>query len=353
MVNAGCTGYRPVPEFDPGDLPRPAALVGTPLTRLWRVRPLRGPTAPVGRDGQNLYLGGADRRVVAVDLASGKTRWAHRVAGPMLGGVQVAGDVVYAATSRPEGKVHAFQAVSGSELWSTGTGYVEAPLAILPDRIIVLTRRMQVLALNRSTGKVLWRRRLAAQRIAPQLLANGLVLVTGYDSLYLVRPADGTIQRRRRAPGAVTAPWVPLGSRLLGATGDSLLVALDPDSLTVDWSVRLDAPVLSSPVVRRDTIYAVTLAGSIYRVPPGDVRAAERLRAEPWAVTGAPQLFGEWLLVGGSDGSLRAFALAGAEPAWQTPLGRPLELAPVALGEGDFVAVGGQGDLHRIRLGEP
>ena len=353
MVNAGCTGYRPVPEFDPGDLPRPAALDGTPLTRLWRVRPLRGPTAPVTRDSQNLYLGGADRRVIAVDLESGRTRWTHRVAGPLLGGVQVSGGIVYAATSRPEGKVHAFQAVSGSELWSTGTGNVEAPLAIMPDRIIVLTRRMQVLALHRTTGKVLWRRRLAAQRIGPQPLATGLVLVTGYDSLYLVRPEDGTIQRRRRAPGTITAPWVPLGDRLVGATGDSLLVALDRDSLTVDWSVHLDAPVLASPVVRNDTVYAVTRTGSIYRVPPGDVRTAERIRHEPWAVTGAPLLFGDWLLIGGSEGSLRAFALGDAEPAWSTPMGRPLELAPVPLGAGEFLAVGGQGDLHRIRLGEP
>lgn len=353
MVNAGCTGYRPVPEFDPGDLPRPAALAGTPLTRLWRVRPLRGPTAPVARDSQNLYLGGADRRVIAVDLESGKTRWAHRVSGPLLGGVQVSDGVVYAATSRPEGKVHAFQAGSGSELWSTGTGYVEAPLAVLPDRIIVLTRRMQVLALNRATGKVLWRRRLPAQRIGPQHLANGLLLVTSYDSLYLVRPTDGTIQRRRRAPGALTAPWVPLGTRLVGATGDSLLVALDPDSLTVDWSVRLDAPALASPVVRQDTVYAVTRTGSIYRVPPGGGPAAERLREEPWAVTGAPLLFGDWLLVGGSEGSLRAFALGDGATAWSTPLGRPLELAPLLLGADEILAVGGQGDLHRIRREAP
>jgi outer membrane protein assembly factor BamB len=338
-----------VPEFDPGDLPNAAPLAGTPLTRLWRTRPLRGPTAPIARDSQTLYLGGADRRVIAVDLGTGKTRWAHRVAGPLLGGVVADQGVVYAATERPDGKVHAFQTVSGNELWSTGTGYVEAPVALLEDRLIVLNRRGQILALDRSSGRILWRRRLPSQRLGPRLLTSGLVLVTSHDSLYLVRPTDGGVTLRRPTPGAITAPWVPLGSDLVAGTGDSMVVAVSPEDLSTRWSARLDAPVLASPAVLGDTVYAVTLLGTIYRLVPGAALRIESLRAAPWAVTGAPMVFGDWLLVGGSEGALRAFDRANGTDAWSTPLGRPLELAPLVLDRDGFVALGGQGDLHRIR----
>ena len=347
-VNAGCAGYRPVPEFDPGEQPEASALPGTPLTRLWLARPLRGPTAPVARDSVNLYMGGADRRVIAVDLASGKTRWAHRVAGPLLGGVLEADGVVFAATDRPDGKLHAFQSVSGNELWATGTGYVEAPPALLEDRLIVLNRRGEALALDRTRGKVLWRRRLPSQRLPPLPLPGGLLLVTSHDSLYLVRPSDGVVTLRRPAPGAITAPWAWVGGDLVAGTGDSLVVAIGTDSLDLRWSARLDAPVLASPVVRGDTVFAVTFRGTIYRIPPVRPRRAESLWAGAWPVTGAPAIFGDWLLVGGSEGMLRAITLTDGVEAWTTPLGRPLELAPVVLGGEGFVALGGRGDLHRI-----
>ena len=55
-VNAGCAGYRPPPPpFDPGDVSRPSA--------------------PMAFDSLSAYVAGADRRIVAVDLMSGRTRW--------------------------------------------------------------------------------------------------------------------------------------------------------------------------------------------------------------------------------------------------------------------------------------
>ncbi len=349
-VNAACAGYRPVPEFDPGDLPRPAALAGTPLTRLWRVRPLSGPSAPAASDGQTLFLGGSSRKVIALDLGTGRTRWSHRVAGPMLGGVLAADSMVYAGTARPEGKVHAFEAISGNERWSTGIGEVEAPMALVGHRLLALTRQGRLIALDRRSGKVLWRTRLAGQRVGPVPLPGGEVLVTGYDSLYLVNPADGKIRLRRPAPGQVVSPWVTLGSHLVAGTGDSMVVALDPESLATAWQVRLDAPVLSSPAVRGDTAWAVTITGSVYRITAG---AVDSLRGEPWAVTGAPAVVGDWLLVGGSEGALRAFALSDGAVAWSVKLGRPLELAPLRLAPGEFLALGGPGDVSRFRVDTP
>ena len=349
-VNAGCGGYRPVPEFDSGQLQPAVAIPGTPLTRVWQSRPVRGPSAPIALDGTTAYIGGSDRRVVSVDLASGKTRWAHRVSGPLVGGVLRSGDVVYSATDRPDGRVRAFLTVSGNQLWSTATGYVEAPIALAAGRLIVLNRLGQILALDTSTGRILWRRPLASQRIGPLVLSDSLVLVSSYDSLYLVRVSDGKVAVRLRAPGAVTAPWVRLGRNLVAGTGDSTVVAIDPDSLILRWKVRLDGPLLASPTARADTVYCVTQLGSLYRVVPGATPELTRLRNERWAATGAPAVFGPWVLVGSSNGSLRAFRISDGDEAWSMPLGRPLELAPLILGDSGFLALGGRGDLHRMRL---
>ena len=311
---------------------------------------MRGPSAPVALDSANAYLGGSDRRVVSVDLASGKTRWARRVRGPLVGGVLRAGSVVYAATDHPGNKVYAFRAASGSELWSTSSGGVEAPIALVDKRLIVLNREQQILAIDTATGHVLWRRPLPSQRIPPLPLGGNPVLVSSYDSLYVVQANDGRVTLRVRAPGVLVSPWVRLGDQLVAGTGDSLVVAIEPTSLRPIWRVRLDGPLLSSPAVVGDTLYCVTQYGSLYRILPGDQPQVTRLAADRWAATGTPTVFGGWILVGASDGALRAFRQDDGAEGWRMMLSRPLALAPLVLGDREFLALGGRGDLHRMKL---
>jgi outer membrane protein assembly factor BamB len=324
-------------------------VAGTPLTLLWRSRPVRGPFAPLASDSINAYLAGSDRRVVAVDLASGKNRWAVRLPGPPVGGVLLAGDGVFAATDQPGNQVYALKRESGNQLWSTKTGYVQAPLALADGRIIVLTRRGQIIALNAGTGKVAWRRRLPSSRIGPLALGRGQVLVTSFDSVYRVATEDGTVNLRRRLPATVTAGWIRVGDDLVAGTGDSLLLALNPDSLTERWRVHVDAPLLVSPTARGDTVYCTTQTGSLYRIVPGTPAQVTLISRGEWPATGAPALYGDWLLAGGADGVLHAFDPADGAEQWSLRIGRPVEIAPYPLPDGSFLALGGRGDLQRMR----
>jgi outer membrane protein assembly factor BamB len=344
---AACGGYRPPIETTPGRLVAPEAIAGTPLTRQWTNRIMRGPSGPVVVQGGHAYLGGSDRRVVAVELRTGAVRWAVRLAGPVVGGVIHDGRRIYAATDRPGGKVHAFDVSNGNQAWATGTGYVHAPLTLAGNRVIALNRRGQVVALEAATGKIAWRRAVSAARIAVLPLDSERLLVTGYDSLFVLSQADGRVLSRRLAPGDMVAPWVEQGDAIVTTTGDSLVVALDRATLEERWRVKLDAPLIAPPAVRGDTIYAVTRLGSLFRVVGDDAANATRLTDSYWPATGTPTLIGDWVLVGSADGALRAFTTQGAE-AWRVRLGRPFELPPVPLEGGDFLAVGGRGDLTRI-----
>jgi outer membrane protein assembly factor BamB len=349
LVNAACGGYRPVPEFDPGDAAKPAPVSGTPLTQVWRSRPIRGPSAPVALDSLNAYIGGANRHVVAVDLRSGKTRWSTRVPGPVVGGVTLDDSLLFVANDRPGNKVYAFRVESGSEAWSTKVGYIEAPLAVTDGRVIALTRHGEIIALAARNGERVWRHRLPSASVAPLPLGDGTVLVTSFDSVYTVRVSDGRVLLRRRAPGAVVSPWIRIGDQVIAGTGDSLLVALSVDSLRETWRVRLDAPLLVSPTARGDTVFGVTRVGSVYRVPLGSDSTLVQLRHSGWPATGTPALVDGWLLVGGADGILRAMDQHEGNEAWQMQIGRPVELAPLALGDSGFLAIGGQGDVHRLQ----
>jgi outer membrane protein assembly factor BamB len=348
-VNAACGGYRPDPEFHPGEVMAAAPIAGTPLTRVWESRPVRGPSAPIGIDSINAYLGGADRRVVAVDLRTGKTRWSHGVAGPLIGGVVVRGGVIFAASDRPEGKLHAFNTRSGNELWTAASGYVQLPLALIEGRLIALNRKGEVRAYEPATGRLQWQRRLPPGRAGAVALGTGRFLVSSFDSLYVLRLTDGAVLERRRAPGAVVSSWVRTSYGLVAGTGDSLIVSLDADSLAPRWTARVDGPVLTTPAIAGDSVYAVTQLGAVHQIVADSTLTESRRLTDPgWAATGAPAIYGPWLLVGASDGRLRAFSLRDGQDAWSAPLGRPMELAPIQLDDGSLLALGGDGRLERI-----
>jgi outer membrane protein assembly factor BamB len=315
---------------------------------LWQTRSVRGPSGPVATDSTTAYVGGSDHRIVAIDLGTGRTRWTKRLSGPIVGGILRSGKMLYVATDRPGGRLHALETASGNERWSTGTGYVSAPIALVGGRLIVLNRREQILGLDPESGHVAWRRPLPSERVAPQPIDDARVLVSSFDSLYLVQSADGRILLRRRSPGTVVSPWVATGGELVAGTADSLVVAIDPDSLRLRWQVRLDGPLLVSPAARGDTLYCITQLGSLYRVIRSESPAAERLNDGRWAATGSLVLFDTWALVGGSEGGLHAFRLSDGTEEWTASFGRPFELAPIVLGDSGFLALGGRGDLHRI-----
>jgi len=348
-VNAACSGYRPVPETDPRVRQEPHPLPGTGLTRLWHTRPIRGPSAPVALDSSTVYLGGGDRRVVAVDLETGRTRWSVRLTGPLVGGVIRGGDRIYAATDRPSGRVYALARASGSQVWDTRAGDIHAPLALIEDQLIALNRAGQVIALDAAAGTIRWRRAVPSTQVPPHSLGDGRVLITSHDSLYVLRLSDGRILERHPVPGTIVAPWAEHEGLLFAATGDSTIVALEQGTLAERWRVRLDAPLLTQPVLTDDTVFGVTRMGSVFRISWDPSPEITRLQETGWPATGAPALVGNWILAGGADGVLRAFRTSDGSESWRAALGRPFELAPVLLTDGDFLAIGGRGDLHRLR----
>lgn len=287
--------------------------------------------------------------MVAVDLESGRTRWAVRLTGPLVGGVIRGGSRVYAATDRPAGGVHAFDRTSGNQKWHTRTGYIHAPLALVEGRIIALSREGEAIAINAETGAIHWRRAVPSTMVPAVPLGDGRILVSSHDSLYVLQLTDGRILERRRAPGTIVSPWVARDGLLLAATGDSIIAALEIGTLEERWRVRLDAPMLATPALSGDTVYGVTRIGSVFRITGDQTPEITRLQEAGWPATGAPARVGSWIVVGAADGSLHAFSASDGHECWRAALGRPFEIAPLLIPGGDFLALGGRGDLHRLR----
>jgi outer membrane protein assembly factor BamB len=342
-VNAACTGYRPPPALPLQE----DAVSGAAPTQMWAARAGRRLTGRVVVQDAIIYGAGVDRKVYAVDLATGAVLWSSRLSGLVAGGVLVSGDTVYSASSRPEGRVYALERATGKRIWRSKTGPVAAPLALLGGTLIASTQRGQLLGLDPANGSIRWRQPMGMARIAPVDAGDGYLVVATVDSIYRVGAGDGTVSHRVRSPGTIVSPWVSHRGDLVAGTTDSQVVAIDPADLRFRWAVKVDAPGLGSPAAVGATLYAASRRGTLYRIDPQGSPRAERVVELDWPITAPLSVVDNEILLGGADGALRALRPDGTE-VWRVQLWRPIELGPVILEDG-LLAIGGNGDLHRYR----
>ncbi|HXE57267.1 MAG TPA: PQQ-binding-like beta-propeller repeat protein [Gemmatimonadales bacterium] len=317
------------------------------MTEAWSRKVGRGLTGRVASGDGVVYTGGYDRRVVAVSLETGAVRWTRRLPGPISAGLIRHGGALYVGTDRPDDKVYALDAATGQRLWRRQVGGA-GPLALVHGLVMVTSRRGEAFGLDPRTGAIRWRQRVGVSRSPAVAADSGTLLLATIDSLFLIRSRDGEILARARAPSPVVSDWVPLGGELVAGTGDSTVIAVDGRTLAITWRARLDAPVFATPVVRGDTLIAVTRVGGIWRFRRGVPEPPERLARLGWPVTTSPTPFGDLLLVGGADGGIRAVRSDGTE-AWRMALSPPIEIPPLPLPDG-LVGFGGRGELRRYRL---
>jgi outer membrane protein assembly factor BamB len=340
-VNAACVNFRPPPT------PVAASAAGDAPTPVWTAKAGRRFTGQVGMEDNTLYGGSIDRKVYAVDLSSGDVRWSSRLPGMIVGGILLAGDTIFAASSRPEGRIYALRRRNGKAIWKTSTPAIGAPLSLIEGVLIAQTQRGEVMAVSPRTGKISWRRRVGVARATATPAGSGGVLVSTTDSLVRLTTADGSVTHRTRSPGTVLSSWVRYKGALVAGTTDSQVVSINPADLRRNWSLRVDAPVLGSLAVLGDTLYLATRRGTLYRIEPTPDPQLKRIALLSWPVTTPVTIVGRQILLGGADGTIRALRTDGRE-VWRVRIWRPVELGPVALSDG-LLAIGGNGDLHRFR----
>ncbi|MFI5235240.1 MAG: PQQ-binding-like beta-propeller repeat protein [Gemmatimonadales bacterium] len=342
LVNAACGFARPIPAAPlAADSAHPA-----PLHQRWLTREAQGFLGPVAIRHDTVYGAGYDRRVAAVNLADGKVIWEYRMPGGVAAGVVMAGDTLFTASDRPDGAVVAVDRRTGKDFWKRRVGLVGVSLGLVGDKVMVAPRTGGLVALDVADGRVRWRRRMAAVVVRPLAGGPGEVIVATYDSLFRLSLADSGLRGGVRAPGPVSAPWVPIDDSLvLLATGNGLVSAIRRSDLRTEWTVQLDGPIVVTPTVTDDTIWVGTQSGTIYRIPLAAPRA-ERMLALDHPFTAPLVHWDSLLLAGRADGILQAFGPDGTE-RWEIAVGRPLVQPPLLLSDG-FVVLGGRGDLHRF-----
>jgi outer membrane protein assembly factor BamB len=311
---------------------------------VWRASLGRAATGPPSMSPDLIVSMGFDRYLVVLDPDDGGRIWRARLNAPGAAGPLVADDRIYAATGGQDGHLYAYS-LRGKKLWQRRLGPLVAPLALVDSVLIVGTAVGTVTACATTTGNVQWVQHLSqAIRAGVVPVADGVLVATD-DSVFRLDAATGDIAARAALPGTSVAPAAFQGDTVVATTADGHVMAFRSGDLELLWSLDLGAPVFGGPALARDSVFAVSIRGVLWRIPLGHPERADGIPIGA-AVRAPPSPVRHGVLIGTLGGEILL-----VEGDSVMPLVRvegPIEQAVVVRG-GTMFVVDGRGRLHAWR----
>lgn len=227
----------------------------------------------------------------------------------------ISGGIVY--TMDADARVAAFDAKTGRRLWRIEAApekeednhFNGGAIAIEGDKIFATLGAAEVLAMNASDGKILWRVTTETPVRAAPAVSGGRVFVTTIENQVIAFAASNGEQLWTYA-GAST-PTILLGGSapavdggvVVAALSTGELAALRADNGSLLWSETVVAirrteaaaslpDIAARPVIDRGRVYAVGQSGLIVAI---DLRTGNRLWEAPVAGIYQPWIAGDFL----------------------------------------------------------
>jgi outer membrane protein assembly factor BamB len=322
-------------------------LVPATLEEIWSQDFGRSPSGPLALGDSIVIATTGDKHVTLARREDGRIVWRRSLKGPGAGGALFTVDRVYAASGDRDGQLQATDLRSGKRRWRRTLGPVVGPIALADSTVYVGTADGALFAMEVRRGHVRWQRRFPKALQSGVTVIGGQLFVATDDSLYLLDLRSGAEVTAARTPAAVRSPPAVSGDVLVLTSPDGVLAGLDVRTLAERWSIDVHAPVFGGAAIARDTAFAVTVEGELWRVP---LHAPEAARGQPLGrpmrITPAPVRNG--VLLGTVAGEVLLIDDRSDVPRWSVKLDGPIEFPPIVDGGTVFV-IDGRGTAYAWR----
>jgi outer membrane protein assembly factor BamB len=243
-------------------------------------------------DGNDLYIGTMDGRLIAVNTDNGSLLWSTKLEigttsgggfgcsqGPtsvaIYGSPAVSDNLVNVGGYN--GKVYAYPTAGREEpRWvyprqGNLAGAIVGSLVKAQGRVYFASASGWVYALDAAEGYKVWDFR-TKEKIwsTPAVAGDTLFIGTFGDKLYALNATDGTEKWEFKAEGAIVATPVVDGNTVYIGSFDRYLYALDTASGNLKWKFIAQNWFWAKPVVYNGMIYAGNLDGRLYILKADD-----------------------------------------------------------------------------------
>lgn len=222
----------------------------------------------IGADG-TVYVGSRDKKVYAVDCATGERKWEFLTGNYVYSSPAVGAEgTVYVGSE--DGKVYALDGGTGQKRWEflTGDHVSGGPALGAFGLVYVGSFDTKVYALESATGTKQWEF-LTGGSVAssPAIGADGTVYVGSRDrKVYALAGATGEKRWDFLTGAAVdSSPAIGPDGTVYVGSGDQKVYALDGLTGQPKWTYTTGAGVSSSPALATDgTVYVGSWDGKLY-----------------------------------------------------------------------------------------
>lgn len=346
----GTVTVAPAPKWIEGTGPRDALI----LKETWILETGGFVDTPVVRDGDELYVGGWDGTLYALD-GRGNLRWRRELGEVIDSGAALDGENVYVQTWGRH--VVAIDRDDGRVRWrfdyppSTADDHRQGGLTRVGDLLLVPAWNGSLYALAAENGELRWVREIGQPlRCAPAVAEERLYAASGDGTLAAVG-LDGTLlwQVTHESPLLAT-PALAEGGPLV-VERDGRLSAYDADG-HLRWRRELGEPCYySAPLVADGAVYLASAGGSLWKLDAATGALIWR-RAGLGPVYATPTLHDGRLLVGDNDGVLHLVGADSGDVMATWMVGGAIQSPPLVVG--DLVIFGARdGRVHGLRLERP
>jgi outer membrane protein assembly factor BamB len=317
----------PLEHGDPGatrSTPAAATLDGEIVWRLELDTPI---TTSLTTDGERIFVGLADARLLALSVEDGSEVWSRKVPGQLDVAPTVADGVIYVA--QRDGLVLALDPASGEQIWAFNSGgpHFTAPV---PFRGTLYTAGQRVLrGLDADSGVPLWERDgLANQDFTIQpVIEDEKVIPAVSNRLYF---HDRLTMHRENAFRTSRMRHIAVEDDAIVGVSQREIVVIDQSATPYAWD--------GIPLMR--AVWSQLFFWGVAPAPPRDSNLwQERVRdrdSQPLA----PAIDEGRLFVAFASGEVRARGLRDGVELWTREAGEPITGDPLLTADGLLLPVG-------------
>lgn len=227
-------------------------------------------TAPVLAGG-TVYITGPDHRAHGFDLQTGVERWSWTAKADLSNALAISADTAY--VSSHDGVLHAVALAGSHELWSYQMAIPGAMGIPIVAGDVVLLNSLQgagepsgeLYALDRTTGKLLWRfRGPSGLQITPGSVRDGILYAaTEADGIYAFRVADGSQIWQAAGPRVFSPTALVADTLYLAADTPPEVAAYRVSDGSPLWALPTSGVTKGPPVVSGGMLFSTDASGEI------------------------------------------------------------------------------------------
>lgn len=299
---------------------------GPPVRRTWARRIGIMEFPPSYCDGV-LYVNNQQGDTFAIRARNRSIIWRRTTARVYDSTPAVSGQRVFVGSFTPGG-VQALDRATGKRLWRLKAGGPVESSPVVVDGIVYATSKdRRVYAIDEETGRVRWAFRTGGEVKDSPTVNGGLVYVGNYAAEVFALEAKTGKVRWRRAVGGVRGDRIyasiPIGGHAVYAvTVRGAIYAFHPRTGRTIWKSSIPGFVYATPAVSEGRLYVANYQGEVYAFNARTGRRAWK-RSLGGTFSGSPTVIGDLVYVS-SLSRQRTWALAtsNGRTRWEHPDGR-------------------------------